>query len=74
MYASEINGRCREMLYFVDCPLWYFGYNCSQKCPPPHYGKFCTQICKHGCQDCHHRDGCTPQNKAMGILKKDNWY
>lgn len=57
---------------FVDCPLGYFGYNCSQTCLPPHYGNFCTQKCEHDCQECHHRDGCTPRNKTMGILNKDN--
>lgn len=59
------------MIYFVDCPLGYFGYNCSQKCSPPQYGKFCTQICEQGCRECHYREGCTLRNQTMGNLSKD---
>lgn len=59
------------MIYFVDCPLGYFGYNCSQKCSPPQYGNFCTQICEQGCRECHYREGCTLRNQTMGNLSKD---
>lgn len=39
-----------------DCPIGYFGDNCSDICTPPSFGLFCAQKCS--CLECHHIFGC----------------
>uniref|UniRef100_A0A8W8LTU3 TNFR-Cys domain-containing protein n=1 Tax=Magallana gigas TaxID=29159 RepID=A0A8W8LTU3_MAGGI len=44
------------LLIIVDCPVGYFGVNCSDKCTPPSYGVHCSQVCE--CSPCDHAFGC----------------
>ncbi|XP_052680044.1 uncharacterized protein LOC128160742 [Crassostrea angulata] len=44
-YYKE-NGDCKE------CPLGYFGDNCTNICPSSYYGRLCFHKCK--CLPCHH--------------------
>lgn len=41
---------------FIECPVGYFGENCTNICPPSYYGHMCVQKCK--CSPCHHIYGC----------------
>ncbi|XP_052679505.1 multiple epidermal growth factor-like domains protein 10 [Crassostrea angulata] len=52
----KVEDKCKE------CPIGYFGYNCSQKCTPPTYGVLCSKECIN-CSPCHHEVGCnlTPE-------------
>nr|XP_034304588.1 uncharacterized protein LOC109618160 [Crassostrea gigas] len=43
-------GDCKE------CPVGYFGENCTNICPPSYYGHMCVHKCK--CSPCHHIYGC----------------
>lgn len=36
----------------------YTGLNCSEKCPYPHYGEKCKQMCKCSNETCDVSSGC----------------
>lgn len=48
------------LLFFIfeECPIGYFGFDCSVPCDQPFYGKLCSLRC--GCLKCHHIYGCVP--------------
>lgn len=56
----KVEDKCKE------CPIGYFGNNCSQKCIPPTYGVLCGKECTN-CSSCHHELGCnsTPEFKRL---------
>lgn len=51
-------------MHFIDCPVGYFGKNCSEKCSPPGYGELCSQTCD--CVSCHHIFGCNETGVTTG--------
>lgn len=52
------------LLIIVDCPVGYFGVNCSNKCTPPTYGFYCSHVCE--CLACDHAFGCTLNTESQG--------
>lgn len=44
------------MFQFSECPLGYFGDNCTNICPSSYYGRVCVHKCE--CSPCHHIYGC----------------
>lgn len=54
---SEINNIC------IDCPLGFYGINCSSPCRYPNFGKLCQQDCSH-CEKevCNSSFGCLTSN------------
>lgn len=44
--------------YFIECPVGYYGDNCSLHCPPLTYGNHCAEYCSCSSTLCHHVYGC----------------
>lgn len=56
-----------DILIFVECPIGYFGQNCSDICPWPTYGALCSKVCE--CQPCNHEDGCISTEETTGSIQ-----
>nr|XP_034306496.1 uncharacterized protein LOC117682615 isoform X1 [Crassostrea gigas] len=48
----------KEENFCKECPIGYFGVDCSVPCDQSFYGKLCSLRC--GCLKCHHIYGCVP--------------
>lgn len=57
-------------IFYVACPIGYYGKNCSHPCPSGAYGPGCRQICN--CSNCHPVHGCYDRNgkNKVGVFKK----
>lgn len=44
---------------FLECPIGYHRYNCSEICSYPVYGEDCQYICDCNKNDCHFVTGCS---------------
>lgn len=55
-------------LIFVECPVGYFGQNCSVICSWPNYGALCSKVCE--CQPCHHAYGCNLTKETTGSINE----
>lgn len=53
-------------LQYIDCPVGYYGDNCSEICPTPHYGLKCGKQCD--CLSCHHIYGCFSTFSIVGKI------
>ena len=53
-------------LTFIDCPVGYYGDNCSFSCPATKYGNGCAETCACTNASCHHIYGC---NMTTGFFK-----
>lgn len=54
----EINNTC------IDCPLGFYGINCSSPCRYPNFGNRCQQDCSHCEQEvCNASFGCLTKEK-----------
>lgn len=47
-----------NMFIDLECPLGYFGTNCSSRCVYPSYGQACQNTCECNATDCNHVHGC----------------
>uniref|UniRef100_A0A8W8M656 Novel STAND NTPase 3 domain-containing protein n=1 Tax=Magallana gigas TaxID=29159 RepID=A0A8W8M656_MAGGI len=65
-YASNLIHRRRTSCMYCGLPVGsnnpeiagYYGKNCEDKCPFPHYGLKCFLSCNCAERVCHHVDGC----------------
>lgn len=64
LWKIYLNISSLKIMYFIDCPIGYFGKNCSEKCSPPGYGELCSQTCD--CVSCHHIFGCNETEVTTG--------
>lgn len=46
-------------VYFLECPLGFFGKDCAKKCSFPFYGEDCQSTCLCPKNDCHVSRGCS---------------
>lgn len=42
----------------IACSAGYYGKNCNDKCPFPHFGLKCLLSCDCAVRNCNHVDGC----------------
>lgn len=55
-------------LFLIDCPIGYFGNNCSSPCRYPNYGKECQHNCSHcGNETCNSTFGCPTTGTITSI-------
>lgn len=43
----------------IECPIGFYGPNCSKPCRNPNYGSGCQRMCRCNETDCNNILGCT---------------
>lgn len=58
MYVKQTCHTCN----ILECPLGYYGKECSEKCFPPTYGEDCQSLCNCPLKECHFVNGCVQRH------------
>ena len=67
IYRNVCQKLFHQIVYnFIDCPVGYYGDNCSFSCPVPTDGNGCAETCSCSNASCHHVYGC---NLTTGLFK-----
>ena len=67
IYRNVCQKLFHQILYnFIDCPVGYYGDNCSFSCPAPTDGNGCAETCSCSNASCHQVYGC---NLTTGLFK-----
>ena len=57
-YINSLHNYQHAKVWFIECPVGYYGVDCSVPCPLPTYGRFCAEHCSCSSASCHHVYGC----------------